>query len=263
MIVGCGRVSHYPFKVYLPYFKMAAPIDEIDLEDEWTVFHKDLLEMVKAVYHHDRTQGANPSKKFVEYVKAAPRHGLETTLSDIRQSLSDFYQKNRDDLKQGYDDPIFKGEPLLLKVSRKIYMPVGNIYTRAKDDQLDALHGAIIRVLIHVATDPNDKTELEKLAGSKEKKGEGGGFMSVIQGMMSGAEGGGLGEILGEIKDKLGGVMGDAENPEAMDPGKIGEFVKSLISDRSDSGLFSKMTKNPALAGMAEKMAKEGTGLKF
>jgi hypothetical protein len=235
-------------------------IDDVDVDDEMVAFHKDLLDMVKMVYRHDRSQSSNPSKKFLDYIKVAPKHGLEKNLTDIRHQLVEVYTKNRDDILEGYDDWIFKPDPLLLKVNRKIYMAIGNIYARVDKAHWDEIHGAIIKTLSHVATNPNDKVKLVELVGTKEKKSEG-GFMSMIQGMMGGGGAEGLGGILEEIKGKLGATLGNPEDPESLDASKIGDLVKNLITDKSSSGLFAKMASNPALANMAQKMAQEGGGL--
>ena len=234
-------------------------VDDIEQEEEYTAFHKDLLEAVKMVYRHDRTQSSNPSKKFVDYIKVAPKYGLEKHLAEIRQQLTEVYTSNRTDILEGYDDWIFKPNPLLLKVNRKIYLAVGNIYQRVAKEHWDEIHGAIMKVLSHVAP-VADKEKIMTLVGTKEKKSEG-GFMDMIQGMMGGGGGEGIGSLLAEIKDKLAGTLGDSENPETLDASKIGDLVKSLITDKSKDGLFAKMASNPALAGMAQKMTAESGGL--
>jgi hypothetical protein len=233
--------------------------DDVDVEDESVAFHRDLVEAVKLVYRHDRTQSTNPSKKFLDYVKCAPKHGIEKNLAEIRQQLEEFYRSKREDILEGYDDPIFKNPPLLLKINRKIYLAFGNIYARIDKEHWDEIHGALIKTLVHVAP-AEDKEKLVTLVGTKEKKSEG-GFMSMIQGMLGGGGSEGLGSLLGEIKEKLAGTLGDTSNPETLDASKIGDLIKSLLNDKSSTGLFSKMASHPALAGVAAKMASEGGGL--
>ena len=237
-------------------------VDDVDQVEEFTAFHRDLLDTVKLFYRHDKTTGSSPSKKLVDYVKLAPKYGLEKSLAELRSHLERIYQKHRDDILASYDDWIFKPDPLLLKVTGKIYLPIGNIYSRAAESQWDALYGSLLRTLWHVAP-VGDRLKLTELAGAKEQKGaEGeGGLMSMISGLLGSGGGDGLGSLVKDITDKLGGDTLDPANPDSIDASKIGDLVKGLMTDQGEGSLVSKLMNNPALASMAEKMKGGGLGL--
>jgi hypothetical protein len=243
-------------------------IDDVDVEDPEQLFYVDLLAMVKMFYRHDRKQGVNPSKKLVDYIKSAPRYGLTKALAEIRQTLVKTYNANRTDILDNYDDWIFTPDPLLLKVTHKIYFGIGNVYTRVAESHHDELHGALIRVMSHIATNPDDKAKLVALAGTKEKKASGGfgglgGIGEMLSGLMGGSDGAGsdgLGSLMTDIVDQLKGAAGDVNDPSTLDPNAIGNLVKGLMTDKSENSFFNKMQQNPALASFTEKLQKGGHG---
>lgn len=236
-------------------------IDDIDKADDEVLFHADLLEMVKAFYQHDKSRGENPSKKLVEFVKSAPRHGITNTLRELKETLLSIYATHRTDVLEGFDDWIFKPTPILLKVNRKIYLPIGSIYTRVSEKDQDELHCALVKTFIHLVSDKSDKAKLQAFVGTKEKKAPGGfGGLGNIGEMLAGLMGGagegqeGISSIMTEIMDKLKGSAMNPDDPSTIDPNAIGNLVKGLITDKSEDGLASRLTNNPTLASFAEKL---------
>lgn len=232
---------------------MSTNADDVDQPSELQRFHTELLALVKLIYRHERKNAnSDHSKKLLDYVRKAPDYGLETSLAELKTYLTEFYQANKVDLLDGYDDCIFKPKPLLLKLSPKIYQSVGCTYNKLTDAEQDEVHMQLMRVFIQLTTDESDKAKLTALVGEKQKVNSatagGDGMAGILSSLMSGDGAAGIGSLLNDIVDKLKTVSANPDDPDTLNPEKIGQVVKELINDKSKDSLFAKMQNNPMIA---------------
>jgi len=239
-----------------------------DGPDEEYDFYLALLELVRLYY---RTDGAKcpASKRLVKYVKSAPKYGTTKTLEELRSSLGTFYRRSREEVLEGIDNWIFEPDPFLLKLTKKIYLPLGNIYQRASSSQQDDLYSALLKVFAVIAPEEDRETIKGLIISKPSSSGSNSGLLGTLassfkggkgnplEGIMGllGGEGGGLASLLGEIKEKLGGL--EEGDPSSLDPNKIGSLVKELMTDQSENSLINKMGQNPMVKSFTEKIRAE------
>lgn len=238
--------------------------DDNDTVDEYQLFYNNFLPLVKTVSSADKSIGVgrtpngtgNGVLKFVEYVKKAPTYGLESTMKSFRQDLLKIYTDNKADILEGYDDWVFKPKPVLISVSSKIYLPVGNIYQRCNEKDQTKIHAALMKVFTTLTSAEDEIAKLKTLASDANGGGNNnplsglGGFSNVLSGLL-GSENNGFKSLLDEMVVKVSDFMGKPDNPGQIDTTKMAGFISELINDKSENSLISRIANDPAISKLS------------
>lgn len=214
-------------------------------------FHKELLILTKLVSECDCKNKNEHVKNFVSYVERAPVYGLDKIISPFQEELKSLYIKNKADILEGFDDWIFKPDPLLLKANRKIYLPIGNIYQRTSEANQDRIFSQLLKVMLLFASEESEIDKLKQLSSTKDSKPQGpNGMPFNIGGIFDAMFGGKGGEnnqfktLITDMAAKVAAVIpqGEINDPSEIDANKIAQLVKDLISDKSENGILGKLS---------------------
>jgi hypothetical protein len=229
--------------------------DDLEQDDDLQLFYNALLETTKICFQYDKKDGNNHVKKFYAYVKKAPVYGLAKTVADFQPILQTTWSQHKDDILEGFDDWIFKPEPLILKVNTKVYLPIGNIYSRITDSQQGELYSALMKAMLLFATEPADKAKITALIGEKEQANGGmGDIGGLLSGLLGGENGAGMGAMMKDIMGKLSNIQANPDDPSTIDASKIGDIVKEMLTDPSKTKMFDNMKLDPATGKLAEQV---------